>query len=35
MVRLAGKLGFVECNRVAGIYEKDGIVYDEVTYRLK
>lgn len=34
MMKLAEKLGFTECSRIPGIYEQNGVIYDEVTYRL-
>lgn len=35
MIRCAGKLGFVECNRYIGIREVRGQTYDGLTFRLK
>lgn len=34
MLRFAGKLGFVECNRNVGTLEVDGQKYDGLTFRL-
>lgn len=35
MIRCAEKLGFIECNRYAGIREVNGQKYDGLAFRLE